>query len=247
MKFTHTISPEELEKIERFLTTEMNESEATAFSAELTQNDELQEKTEEVKLLLLGIKEASLENYLFNTATDVRTITDKKKKNVFVLNVKTILVAASIALVVGLFTWFVFQNRGQNKQIYSQYYSPDPGLATVMSVVSDYDFEKAMVEYKNGEYDKALRAWNNLLKQKSKNDTLIYFIAAANQAKGNQDIAIENLQQIVLNKESAFYKDACWYLGLAYLKKGETAEAINYIKKSEYPKAEVIIQAINKK
>ena len=167
-------------------------SEATAFSAELTQNDELQEKTEEVKLLLLGIKEASLENYLFNTATDVRTITDKKKKNVFVLNVKTILVAASIALVVGLFTWFVFQNRDQN-------------------------------------------------------DTLIYFIAAANQAKGNQDIAIENLQQIVLNKESAFYKDACWYLGLAYLKKGETAEAINYIKKSEYPKAEVIIQAINKK
>ena len=88
------------------------------------------------KLLLLGIKEASLENYLFNTATDVRTITDKKKKNVFVLNVKTILVAASIALVVGLFTWFVFQNRDQNKQIYSQYYSPDPGLATVMSVVS---------------------------------------------------------------------------------------------------------------
>ncbi len=111
---------------------------------------------------------------------------------------------------------------------------------------TDYDFEKAMVEYKNGEYEKAFTAWNILLKQRPENDTLIYFTGVAAQAQEKDSIAINRLQQVVNNSKSTFYKDANWYLGLLYLKQGEPQKAISYIQQSGYPKSKDLINDINK-
>ncbi len=96
-----------------------------------------------------------------------------------------------------------------------------------------------MVEYKNGEYAKHWKTWSALLKQNPGNDTLIYFIGAASQAKGDDDRAIENLQQVAADSSSFFYKDACWYLGLSYLKKGDTKRAAEYIERSATRKAQL--------
>lgn len=247
MKNTHNISPEELERIERFLTNEMPENEAIAFAGELKGNTILQEKTEEVRLLLLGISEQSLQNRLddFHKEIGVRVVS-KKNTPVVTLREK-LLIAASVLAIISLSLWWFLQNESQSEKIYSNYYKPDPGLATVMGSTSDYDFEKAMVEYKNGEYEKALKAWQALLAKKPGNDTLVYFIGSAYQAMGDNDNAINNLQQITADSNSAFYKDACWYLGLSYLKKAETNKAIDLIQRSGHSQADAILKDINKK
>ncbi|MEI9943644.1 MAG: tetratricopeptide repeat protein [Chitinophagaceae bacterium] len=247
MNKTNDISPEELERIERFLTHEMPEDEAKAFELALTTDISLREKAGEVKLLLLGVNEVSLEERLERFHKEIAPVVTFKKNTRAVPLVRKLAVAASVLALVTLSLWWFLQNGNSNEKVYSKYYSPDPGLATVMSSTADYDFEKAMVEYKNGEYDKALKAWTSLLQQKPGNDTLTYFIGAAYQAKGDDDHVIENLQQVTADGNSAFYKDACWYLGLSYLKKGETQQAITYIEKSGYPQSEAVIKAINKK
>jgi tetratricopeptide (TPR) repeat protein len=225
----------------------MHGNESKAFAEELNENEQLLERTKEVKLLLLGINELSLEEKLAGFHKEILPAVNLKKKARVLTLGRKLLVAASLLAVIALSLWWFLQNENPNEKIYSKYYTPDPGLATVMSGSSNYNFDKAMVEYKNGEYDKALEGWKNLYKEKPGNDTLIYFIAATYQAKKEDIRAIENFRQITANTQSAFYKDACWYLGLSYLKQDKKAQAIEYIQKSDHHQREAILKTISKK
>lgn len=244
LNHNNDISPEELERIERFLSNEMPQDEANAFAQSLNTDAQLREKTEEVRLLLLGINEVALEEQMQDFHKDIISAPVIKSTARVIPLSRKLLVAASVLVVVALSLWLVLQNKQED--LYSKYYTPDPGLATVMSGSSNYDFEKAMVEYKNGEYAKALDAWNGLLKEKPGNDTLIYFIGVASQANKDSNAAFDNLKRIAANVNSAFYKDACWYLGLMYLKIGDKKEAVKYIEMSGHAQSAEIIKAINK-
>ena len=131
--------------------------------------------------------------------------------------------------------------------MYSEYYKPDPGLITAMGVSDNYTFEKAMVDYKNGDYDKAIKGWLSLKSNQATNDTLDYFLGAAYQASGQYDTAIPYLEKIASEKENTFNKDACWYLGLALLRKGNKELAATYIQQSGYPQSPELLNALNKK
>jgi hypothetical protein len=239
------ISPEELERIERFVTGQMEQNEAGKFEEQLAADITLREKTEEIKLLLLGIREQSLREQLKQLDKKEEKLLSKNSRVIFLR--RNLLLVASILLIVGLTGWWLFADNSSNEKRYSQFYKPDPGLATVMGNSDNYDFEKAMVEYKNEEYNKALAAWNILLKKQPANDTLLYFTAMAYQAKGDCDSAITNLQPVAENIQSAFNKDACWYLGLCWLKKKENQKAIGYIQRSAHPQKETILKVLNKK
>ena len=237
----NTISTEEFERIERFLNGEMPEAEAVAFEQQLSTDKTLQSNTQEIKLLLLGIQEQSLKEQL--NSYDVAA---GKPTGKLISIRRRLMIAASIIIILGLGTWALLLNNTSSKNIYSRFYKPDPGLATSMGTADNYDFEKAMVEYKNNEYDKAIVAWNSLLKQKPSNDSLQYFIGAAYQANGDDDNAIKHLRPVADNGQSAFNKDACWYLGLSYLRKKENQQAIGYIQRSEHPQKDNILNIINK-
>ena len=99
------------------------------------------------------------------------------------------MIAASVVAIVSFSYWMFFYKGNRDEKLYSKYYITDPGLATVMGNSPDYDFEKAMVEYKNGDYGKAFKTWNALLKQKPSDDTIIYFVAMAAQAQHKDSIA----------------------------------------------------------
>ncbi len=240
------IPPEEFERIERYLTHNMDEKELHDFKQSLVDDEQLRRNTEEIQLLLTGIQESAIEEKLkefHKEITATAPVSAPVRKITFL---KKILIAASVLAIACFSYWAFFYQGNQNERLYSKYYTADPGLATVMGNSPDYDFEKAMVEYKNGEYEKAFNAWNILLKQQPENDTLIYFTGVAAQAQKMDSVALNRLQQVVSNSKSAFYRDANWYLGLLYLKQGETKKAISYIQQSGYPKGEDLINDINK-
>ena len=83
-----------------------------------------------------------------------------------------------------------------------------------------------MLDYKTGNYIKAINEWSKLKTGTSSNDTLNYFLGAAQQADGNNASAIALLQSMTADAEKPFYKDACWYTGLALLKQGKINKAI---------------------
>lgn len=248
MENLNNISPEELERIEQFLDNEMSSEQSGAFSQLLQEDKALQQKVNEVRLLRIGIDEAILENNLNDFHTDLTRSTPQSQQGGKVISFgRRLLAAASVIAIIGLAAWWFLQKETKYEKIYSSYYKADPGLLTAMGPSDNYTFEKAMVDYKNGDYSKAIEAWMSLQKDQPNNDTLIYFLGVAYQANEENEEAIKYLERVVANPDSPFLKEACWYLGLAYLKEEKIEKAKEYIQRSGDARGKSLLDAINTK
>ena len=152
--------------------------------------------------------------------------------------------AASVFLFAVLSIWFFAIRKNRYEKIYAAYYKPDPGLITAMGASDNYVFNRAMLDYKTGNYKKAIDTWRRLKNNMPQNDTLTYFLGAAEQANGNSKAALILLKQTASYTTSTFYKDACWYTALALLKEGSAKEAIPYLEKSGRPESKELINKL---
>ena len=149
--------------------------------------------------------------------------------------------AAVILMAVAGFWWF---DTPQNEQLYSEYFTPDPGLPTVMSTSDNYDFYDAMVDYKQGKYIMAIEKWETLQSNNVKNDTLDYFLGVAYLAYKNQKNAIPFLEKSTQNSDFPLLNDAYYYLGLAYLKDGNIEKARANFKLSNYEESKMLLKEL---
>ena len=113
-----------------------------------------------------------------------------------------------------------------------------------MGVSDNYEFDKAMVDYKMGDYDKALKTWEGLLKDNANNDTLNYFIASAHLADNNPESSLAFFDKVIGSTNSVFLQDAQWYKALILLNKGNKQEAINLLQKTEHPDKEALLRKL---
>lgn len=229
------ISQEELEAIEQFIFHKMNEEETAAFTKKLNTDLALQHKLETVKLLFVGIQEVELEKKL----DDFHNSLLSTKKNRIQLPTKTFalkkwLVAASVLIVVCLASILLLNQDTKEEKLFAAYFHPEPGLISSMGTSDNYLFDHAMVDYKVGDYDAALKTWETLLESKPGNDTLNYFIGSAWLMKDNEETAIAYFKKVIDNDNSPFRNDAFWYTGLALIKSNRKTEALNFIEKSEH-------------
>lgn len=243
MSKDQSISQQQLEEIESFLRHEMPEEERGMFEARIKKDVELKKLTDEIRLLFIGIQESSLTKSL---AGFHNGLSEKKITTVFKLDTRW-MVAASLFIIASVAAWLLLTSDSDNEKLYSKYYQPDPGLMTAMGTTDNYLFEQGMVNYKSGEYKKALDSWSPLLVKNPSSDTLQYFIGVANHALGNDATARQHIEIIVKDSTNAFYQDACWYLGLLLLKQGEMQAAKTYIEKSSHTQKTELLNAINRK
>jgi len=243
LNWEQEIPPEELTLIEQYLLDELPPQEREAFTARLYQDSTLKAQVEEMRLLLVGIKEVSLEKQL-NTfhrelsASEHQPATPAKSLSPWFLKI-----AASVVLLGALAWWVISQSNGPEK-LFATYYTPDPGLITAMSSSDNYLFDRAMVDYKTGQYEAAIKAWQGLSTSKPNNDTLQYFIGSAWLALHEQEKAIPLFRKVSSAPTSGFWKEANWYLGLALLKEGKTEEALPYLEKSDHQEKQSLISKL---
>lgn len=246
MNFNLNISPEELEQIEHYLQGQMTAAEKQSFEMEVAASADLQDKVQQVQLLMLGVQEAELSSKLNRFHKELPAAKKSEAKTVSLFSTKRWMAAAAIVFVLALGTWFLLFRKSSNEKLYAAYFRPDPGLMTTMGTTDNYTFDRAMVDYKTSHYEEAITAWKSLLKNAPQNDTLNYFIGAALQAKGQSAESISYLQKIIAQPQSYFRPDAYWYLGLALLKEGKKEEAVAAIRQSNHPQKEVLLQALSK-
>ncbi|WP_288370385.1 tetratricopeptide repeat protein [uncultured Algoriphagus sp.] len=155
-------------------------------------------------------------------------------------------VAASLALI--LVAWWGFQGGFQdpNQKLFEAYYETDPGLITAMSGTDSYEFDRGMVDFKEGKYQEALALWKPLLEQNPSGDTLLYFVGMANLELQNFQESKEDLQKILSESSSEFEEDAKWYLALIYLKQGELDQAKLLLSDLDKPEAQKLLEEIQK-
>jgi len=242
------LSQEEFELIERYLDGSMNSKEHSAFEESSKMDARLSQNVEEVRLLLQAVEEQSLQNKLDNFHKEIISENDGSKLvepiKRLSFSFKNFTIAASLALLMGLSYWLLFEQKSTDEKLFAQYFQVDPGLVTPMSTTSNYEFYRGMVDYKQGKYDLAIERWNPLLTQKPENDTLNYFIGISYLAKDDGEKAIEFLSKAI-NSPSSIFKDEAWYyLGLIKLKESKTEEAIRSFNQSNLENSKLILKEL---
>lgn len=244
MNTEHEISVPEFENIERYLLHGMEGEELKAFEQSLTDDPILRKKLAEIRLLLLGVKEAELSDKLNEFHNNL--LAKKKDAPVKPLTIPRILMAAAMIIIVSMGAWLYFLKMSDEEKLFTRFYKPDPGLISAMSVSDNYTFDRAMIDYKVGSYDSALVAWQGLLASNAGSDTLHYFIGCSYLALDNNEKAISAFKTVTASDNSYFKNDAYWYIGLALIKEGKIEEAIPYIEKSDRSQKQALLESLKK-
>ena len=237
------ISQEQQEEFEHFLLDQMDEAAKINFGNKLDANPDLKAQFLEFKFLSQTIEEEGLRNSLDDFhqqfTPDQEKSTTGQKRQVY-------LIAASIAAFVALGLTLFLNRSTQGEKLFDAHFNPDPGLPTVMGSNDNYAFYEAMVDYKQENYTVAIGKWEKLLVNKSKNDTLNYFLGVAHLADNQEEKAKKYLQSTFGQKESSFFDASGFYLGLSYLKNGDMEKAITTLKSSNDERSKKLLKRIEK-
>lgn len=232
--------------LEQYLHNELSPEERTTMDQRLTDDASLQQKLSVVRLLLLGVQEAALQEKLQAFHEELHRTEKNHRIGRSPLSIRTLLVAASVLLVVCASAWLLLLRGSSKERLFADYFKPDPGLITAMSATDNYAFEKAMIDYKKREYAAAIATWDSLQKLQPANDTLNYFLGVAHLANGNSTEAISYLEKVTATT-AFFTADAHWYLALALVKEGKKEAAMKALEKASHPKKESLLQELQKR
>lgn len=212
------ISQEQQEEFERFLMQRMNGAEETTFTKKLENNASLKKQFKQFKTLFKAIEEEALRRQMekFHEGVEQKGMAKKS-------NFSKYRIAAGVAILISVGIWF-FNRPSENERLFQEYFTPDPGLPTVMGSDNNFKFYEAMVDYKQGNYDVAIAKWQKLLEKKPENDTLNYFLGAAYLANKQHDKSIMFLKKVA-NSNNYFSNDAKKYLGLIFVKQNKIEQA----------------------
>lgn len=209
------LTQELLEFIERCLNKTANAEELKDFETRLKNDLVFKAQVADIKTLLFGIEAQSLKERLDDFHTELDYGASNKPVPVKTMYFRKIAIAAILVIAIGGF-WLFSGNA--NEKLYAKYFVLDPGLPTMMSETSNFEFYDAMVNYKQGDYKTAIGKWETLLENKLQNDTLNYFLGMAQLANNHEKKAIDYLEVVTNLETSTFKNEAYYYLGLAYLK-----------------------------
>jgi len=212
------ISQKDFELIDRYINNDLSENEKIDFENRLNSDSKFKQHFKEQLLLSQAIEEQVLTGKLneFHKEATTKVISINNNSSFY----RKLAVAASIAILIGIGGFLFLNKPTNNEKVFATYFKPDPGLATTMGTTTQFEFLDAMVDYKQGNYAKAIKKWEPILKYNPTNDSLNYFIGVAYLADENEKSAIKHLIPVTKNSNSVFVKDAYFYLGLAYLKSG---------------------------
>jgi FimV-like protein len=127
--------------------------------------------------------------------------------------------AAIVLLLIPLY--LVLRPDRQNDKLFATYFKPYQGV----SVPASDPLAQAMQEYQQRDYAQALPILNRLLGEGSSEDTTLFFMGNVSLALENSPDAISSFRRITANPKHPYYREAQWYLALAYLQDGEKSEA----------------------
>jgi tetratricopeptide (TPR) repeat protein len=240
------ISQEQSEEIERFLQLEMTEEERVTFLTRIQVDPELAEHLNEMQLLYVGVQEASLQQRLDGFHEEMPRDNTVKTPGASMFSLRPLLVAASIIIVFTVSAWWLFFRTESNQSIYTDFFSPDPGLISAMTTSDNYLFDRAMIDYKTGNYEAAISAWSKMQTSQPNNDTLNYFLASAFLATEQSAKAIGYLERVTNSGSSVFVKDTYWYLALAWIREGDVTKAISWLELSDHPKKDELLARLRK-
>lgn len=215
------------ERIERYFSGEMDDLERLAFDKEVMSDTKLATAVKEYQRILQGFKTYGLQQKLGRIIADNSQVQNEVKVDpprktplwIYMIIAGILATAAYFSLVAN-----TSEETNPPPPLYMAYYYPDPGLPTTMGHNDDFDFDQGMVDYKLGNYKKAIEQWERLSKE---NARVQYFLGAAYLADNDVLQATSYFNRIA--KDELFYDRAQWYLALLSLKNDDIVSSQNHL------------------
>ena len=237
------LSEVDFELIETCLNGQPDPNQLKLFQEKIALDPNFASSVEEIRDLQIGIERAALANKLdsfhIGIGTPAKKVPTRSISSSWVWGI-----AASFFLLLTVGIWWILGQKSPEEKLFQAYFKPDPGLVTAMDSESDYEFDRAMVDYKLGSYNEAIIRWEKLQASNPQSDTLIYFLGAAYLASGEEGKALKLLESVAANPDSGLKVEASWYAGLASLKLGQNERALQLLSASSRPQVQELISKI---
>lgn len=193
----------EIDLIDDYLKGNLTTEQTADFEERMANDTTLKKQVAVRKLIIDGIHEGytrELKDKLVQY--DIKLATKQK----FTFNWR---IAASVVFLAltGILTYTLFL-----KPKPSDFDFYEPGLPITMNNSNQVQLNNAMSKFKMGDFQAAGVAFENLLSEKSTNDTLLYFSALCDFRLKDTTMASDKFNQI--NQESEFYEKALYRLAM---------------------------------
>ena len=172
------------------------------------------------------------------------TATERKQQKMFLKSVeKSIekskktnwLIAASIATIIGLSSYFIFSNQVvSNQELYAKNFTPYENVVVPIVRNNKELTTKALAfaYYELGEYEKAIDLFNQLtITNNTEKATINFYKANANLMLDNYTNAKDLFLQIVKNNKKIWQQESIWYLALIFIKLEDIDNAKLFLQK----------------
>lgn len=239
------LNQKEFELIELFLEENLDEDQMELIRARIKSDQAFASLVEEIRVLQLGIQSAVIGEKMDLFHADLA----EQNEPTPIRSIRPLWfwgVAASLFLVMTACIWWIIGQESPEEKLYQTYFNADPGLVTSMASGGNYEFDRAMVDYKDKNYANAIARWEMLLDEKPQNDTLNYFIGMALLASDQGVASTKYLEIVAQDTSSAFFPDANWYLGLFLIKGKDFDLAKGYLEKSNRTEIEQIFMQMKR-
>jgi hypothetical protein len=208
------------EQIESFVLDDMSADDRHAFEQRMRNDPAFREEVELERENIRAIELGGLDRVMRQVRAE-----DSVKRDSSIHWSAVLKYAAVVALLLGGALWIGLRPNA-NERLFTEHFTPDPGLPVAMSATSDPAFADAMISYKEGKYAEARAKWAPLLQQEPMNDTLRYYNASAWLAEGDAAAAVPVLEGLAGDTATALRTKAQWFLFLAHVRAGEIAKAM---------------------
>ncbi|MGB8357162.1 MAG: tetratricopeptide repeat protein [Bacteroidales bacterium] len=150
--------------------------------------------------------------------------------------------AVLLVLLISSALYFAFRP-GSNETLFNKYYARYESPGNVRSVVSSGNslMENAIASYSAKEYDKAIEYLQQVIGTGQADMETVFMHGVASMEVRNYPVASGSFTKVIENNDNLYLEDAAWYLGLCYMKTGDSEKALNQFKaiaasKSRYSK-----------
>jgi tetratricopeptide (TPR) repeat protein len=229
-------STENIDLIERYFDNAMTEEEKLTFMDRLKSDLELRHLFDRERLLINTIRFGAAKdhlNFFKDLEKSLPDITAERKISPYIYYAA----AASVVILVVAGIYFFSGNERTETQLYAENFVPYPNVFEPTVRGSEEATKRALAfqKYEHGDYQQAADLFSEILVDQ-RDQGMVLLLGNAQLALGKIDDAKDNFSKVIegspeIKDSPELAAPAHWYLGLCFVKNGETQNAIETFEK----------------